>query len=340
MGALPKSLPRPRLPEGWPRMPRMPRFLENRGGSGRSLPPWRIVKRWLVVAALGLMILAAAYMFWFRGSSYVKVEDVKITGTELAPDVDSALRAAAEGQSTLNPDADALRSAVAGNPLVAGIKVDTDFPHTMLIDVQVREPVAFLESEGVVIAGDGTILDNTGKAPEGVPEISLDKQDGSVVAGDAVTGDALEVSRVLGATPPPLAAAINSAEMSKDHGVTVDVGPGLELRFGDSTSADLKWKAAAAVLADPKFEGATYLDLSVPDRPVAGGYDPAADAVAASADEAATETDAVADPTATATTDPTAADVADPTATGVTDPTATTDPTVVTSPDPTAATVP
>ena len=165
MGALPKSLPRPRLPEGWPRMPRMPRFSRT-SGSRRSLPPWRIVRRWLVVAAIALLALGAAYTFWFRGSSYVAVEQVKITGTEQVPEVDSALRAAADGQSTLHPDADALRAAVAGNPAVAGIKVDTQFPHTMLIDVRTRIPVGYLASEGVVVAGDGTILDTTGKAPE------------------------------------------------------------------------------------------------------------------------------------------------------------------------------
>ena len=145
MGALPKSLPRPRLPEGWPRMPRFSRLSRSRRGSRRSLPPWRVVRRWLIVAAICLLALAAAYAFWFRGSSYVAVEQVKITGAELAPDADAALRAAADGQSTLHPDADALRAAVAGDPLVAGIKVDTDFPHTMLIDVQVRTPVAFLD---------------------------------------------------------------------------------------------------------------------------------------------------------------------------------------------------
>ena len=304
MGALPKSLPRPRLPEGWPRMPRMPRFSRT-SGSRRSLPPWRIVRRWLVVAAIALLALAAAYTFWFRGSSYVAVEQVKITGTEQVPEVDSALRAAADGQSTLHPDADALRAAVAGNPAVAGIKVDTQFPHTMLIDVRTRIPVGYLASEGVVVAGDGTILDTTGKAPEGVPEIKADSKDsGDLVDGKAVTGDALEISRVLGAVPAPLADEINSAETNKDVGVSVDIGPGLELRFGDSSSADLKWKAAAAVLADPKFEGASYLDLSVPDRPVAGGVSETT-AEPATTDTTATDPTAVTDPTVAATTDPT-----------------------------------
>ena len=304
MGALPKSLPRPRLPEGWPRMPRMPRFSRT-SGSRRSLPPWRIVRRWLVVAAIALLALGAAYTFWFRGSSYVAVEQVKITGTEQVPEVDSALRAAADGQSTLHPDADALRAAVAGNPAVAGIKVDTQFPHTMLIDVRTRIPVGYLASEGVVVAGDGTILDTTGKAPEGVPEIKADSKDSSdLVDGKAVTGDALEISRVLGAVPAPLADEINSAETNKDVGVSVDIGPGLELRFGDSSSADLKWKAAAAVLADPKFEGASYLDLSVPDRPVAGGVSETT-TEPATTDTTATDPTAVTDPTVAATTDPT-----------------------------------
>jgi len=312
MGALPKSLPRPRLPEGWPRMPRFSRLSRSRSGSGRGLPPWRVVRRWLLVAAVLVLALAAAYAFWFRGSSYVAVEEVKITGAEQVPEVDSALRAAADGQSTLHPDADALRAAVAGNPAVAGIKVDTDFPHTMLIDVRTRIPVAYLASEGVVVAGDGTILDNTGKAPEGIPEIKVD-DDAGLVSGDLVTGDALEISRVLGAAPPPLAEAINSAETDKDVGVSVEIGPGLELRFGDSTSADLKWKAAAAVLADPKFEGASYLDLSVPDRPVAGGVS-----------ESTPEPETTVDPTATTATDPAA--VVDPTAVTTTDPTLTTVP--------------
>ncbi len=322
MGALPKSLPRPRLPEGWPRLPRFSRLTERRGSSRRSLPPWRIVRRWLTVAAIVLVALASVYMFWLRGSSYVAVEQVKITGAELAPDADAALRAAADGQSTLHPDAEALRAAVAGDPLVAGIKVDTDFPHTMLIDVQVREPVAYLASEGVVVAGDGTILDETGKAPEGLPEIKLGgESDGGAVAGSSVTGDALEVSRVLGAVPGPLAGEINSAKTTKDYGVSVDVGPGLELRFGDSASADLKWKAAVTVLADPKFEGASYLDLSVPDRPVAGGV---------------TETTA-GTATTDETADPTYVPPADP-ATTATDPAAVTDPPAVT--DPTATAVP
>ena len=114
MGALPKSFPRPRLPS-------MPRSLPG-------LPPWKIVRRRLIVIGLVLVALAAAYLFWFRGSSFVRVETVKITGTEQAPEIESALRSAADGQSTLNVDVAALEEAVAGDPLVRGIKVDAELP--------------------------------------------------------------------------------------------------------------------------------------------------------------------------------------------------------------------
>jgi cell division protein FtsQ len=285
MGSLPK--PPTRL--------RMPGFLGNRTGRRRSssrrgglaLPSWPVLRRRLILIGLVLVALLAAYMLWFRTSSFVAVEDVRITGAEQAPEVDAALRAAADGQSTMHVDLDALQGAVAGDPLVSGITVDTDFPHTLLIDVDVRTPVAYLGAEEAVVAADGIILDRTGERPDGVPGIEIEGDKSGLVSGDAVTGGALEVSRVIGAAPGPLAEHINEGRMTEDFGVTVDFGPGIELRFGDAGSADLKWKAVAAVLADPKFEGAGYLDLSFPDRPVAGGIPEQAPAVEAPVEEVA-----------------------------------------------------
>jgi cell division septal protein FtsQ len=235
------------------------------------LPDWRTLKRRLIVTGLILCILAAAYWFWFRGSSFVAVEDVKIEGAEQAPQIESALRGAAEGQSTLDFDMAALEQAVAGDPLVGDIAVEADFPSGVLIDVELRTPAGYLGAEGAVVAGDGTVLERVGERPEGVPSIELEDKEAGAVAGDAATGDALAASKVLGAAPQALAVQINEAAVGGEFGVTVDIGPGLELRFGSPSEAALKWRAAAAVLASPKFDGAAYLDLSVPKRPVAGG---------------------------------------------------------------------
>jgi cell division septal protein FtsQ len=234
-------------------------------------PDWPTLKRRLIIVGLVLCVLAAAYWFWFRGSSFVAVEDVTIKGAEQAPQIESALRGAAEGQSTIDFDMAALEQAVAGDPLVADIAVQADFPSGVLIDVEVRRPAGYLGAEGVVVAGDGTVLERTGERPEGVPSIELANKDDGALEGDAAIGDALAASKVLGAAPEALAPLINEASTGGEFGVTIDLGPGLELRFGSPSEAALKWRAAAAVLASPKFDGAAYLDLSVPKRPVAGG---------------------------------------------------------------------
>ena len=60
------------------------------------------------------------------------------------------------------------------------------------------------------------------------------------------------------------------ASVDDRHGVVAELNGGIELRFGAPGSADQKWQAAATVLADPKLTSATYIDLSVPSRPVVG----------------------------------------------------------------------
>jgi len=49
--------------------------------------------------------------------------------------------------------------------------------------------------------------------------------------------------------------------------VEVTLSNGLVLAFGDPTQIDLKWRAAAAVIADPGLTDAVYVDLAVPRRP-------------------------------------------------------------------------
>ncbi len=51
--------------------------------------------------------------------------------------------------------------------------------------------------------------------------------------------------------------------------VSLDGGP--DLRFGDGSGARDKWNAAVAVLSSSEHGSPSYLDISVPDRPVSGG---------------------------------------------------------------------
>jgi cell division protein FtsQ len=58
------------------------------------------------------------------------------------------------------------------------------------------------------------------------------------------------------------------------HGLAATLQNGPKLYFGGTERYDAKWGAAAAVLAHRTSKGASYLDLRVPERPVAGGLQP------------------------------------------------------------------
>ncbi|HET6831125.1 MAG TPA: cell division protein FtsQ/DivIB [Solirubrobacterales bacterium] len=234
-----------------------------------AMPSWSSTRRLrvgLVVVLALAAALVAAYMLWFRDSSFVAVEKVEVTGANVPPGVADELAAAATGLSTLHLDRGAIEAAVAEDPAVAGLKIDTHFPHGITIDVQSRPVAGWIDADGgTLIAADGTVLDTGAERPQGTPEIA---GEGSIDA--RVQGPELTAAKVLGAAPAPLRAEIAIAEVDREHGVVAELTGGIELRFGSPAAAAQKWRAAAAVLADPELTSATYIDLSAPARPVVG----------------------------------------------------------------------
>jgi cell division septal protein FtsQ len=131
------------------------------------------------------------------------------------------------------------------------------------------QPVAAIDSgEGAVaVADDGTVLTWL-SVPEGsdLPRLPL----ASAPKGPRVQGPVLEQVRVLAAAPAALRPYIEGSYFG-ESGVDVTLSSGVELRFGDSTQAARKWRAAAAVLADPSVTTLDYVDLHAPARPSIGG---------------------------------------------------------------------
>lgn len=99
-----------------------------------------------------------------------------------------------------------------------------------------------------------------------LPTLPID----SVPKNGHLAGPVLEQARVLGATPPALRPYVERSYLG-ESGIDVDLTSGIELRFGDASQAALKWKAAAAILADPSITALDYVDLHAPGRPSYGG---------------------------------------------------------------------
>jgi hypothetical protein len=131
------------------------------------------------------------------------------------------------------------------------------------------EPVAAIGSgsEAVAVADDGTVLAWLA-LPEDtkLPQLPLS----SAPQGPRVEGPVLEQVRVIAATPPALRPFVAGSRFD-ESGVKVELNSGIELIFGRSSDVARKWRAAAAVLADPSITALDYVNLLAPGRPEVGG---------------------------------------------------------------------
>lgn len=121
--------------------------------------------------------------------------------------------------------------------------------------------------DAVPVAADGEVI-RWGYRPQHLhlPQLPLAEPP----KGGRLKGPALEQAEVLGAVPPALRRFLASSRYG-ESGVDVELTSGIELRFGDSSQAERKWEAAAAVLADPSITALSYVDLKSPGHPAIGG---------------------------------------------------------------------
>lgn len=243
------------------------------GASGRRRLRERLLSPAAGVVALALAAcLAAGYWLWLRDSPLVAVERVAVTGVEGpgSEAVVAALTEAGRSMTTLNVDEGELEAAVAGLPLVAGLSADADFPHGLTIAVEAREPAILARDPGgreLPVAGDGTVLAGLDLGPAKLPRVAVAK----LPRRGTLAGEDLALARVAGAAPEPLRPLIAALEYEGEGGVTATLRGDVPVLFGSADRAAAKWAAAAAILARPRIDTLTYLDVRVPERPAIGG---------------------------------------------------------------------
>ena len=228
-------------------------------------------RRRLVLAAIVAVLLGSLYHLWLRDSSLVAVSDVEVTGltTKEAPRIRAMLESVGEDMTTLHVRVDELEEVAHTFPVVGSIQVETDFPHGLRIAVEERAAAALVSLDGVPVpvADDGTVLRGL-RAPEGLPLLRMEKP----AAGDRVTDPrTLRALLVAGAAPGEFAQRIERVSEGPEQGIVIELRDGPEVIFGDADYAVEKWLAAVRVLADAGAAGATYIDVRLPERPVAGG---------------------------------------------------------------------
>lgn len=232
--------------------------------SGRSL---------LLVFALVAGLLAAVWAA--RVSSIFDVEHVRVEGAPpaVAREIEG-VTAATVGQSLLEVDARRIEDTVRALPSVAGASVDRAFPHTLVIRVSPERPVAVAHrrtSSWLVTGGGKVILEIAAGSHRGFPRLWIPKGVGLRVGG-SLPASFLPATRALAAVQEARIPRRVKAVRSTAGELTLVLRHGPEIRLGGSR--DLRLKLAVAARVFPLLpDGALYLDVSVPERPVTSRYD-------------------------------------------------------------------
>jgi cell division protein FtsQ len=229
-----------------------------------------VLRRRAIAAGVLLIVLYAGYMLWLRNLGWFAIDEVTIEGASTSqPQIKAAVERASGGMTTLRIKDDELREAVARFPTVASVSASTSFPDTLHVRITERLPVAYVQMGGprTPVSADGYLLTGASFDSKALPRI-----EGASARGARLAADAAAQAAILGATPQPLPERITSSSWDEDSaGVILQLENGPEVRFGDGSRAAEKWDAAVAVLSSPERGSPSYLDVSVPERPVGGG---------------------------------------------------------------------
>ncbi|MGD9702067.1 MAG: cell division protein FtsQ/DivIB [Acidimicrobiia bacterium] len=133
-----------------------PRLRSRRIGVRRAEGRKRLT---LVLIVLGIVVIVIGVLA-FLASPLFSVKQVRVNGALYTTDeVLAPILATVDGEPILTVDTDVVRARIEALPWVRRAEVHTDFPHTLVIDVDERKPAA------VYLGGDGRwrVIDRDGR---------------------------------------------------------------------------------------------------------------------------------------------------------------------------------
>jgi cell division protein FtsQ len=207
------------------------------------------------VVAVGWVLLASPVL----GVSTVQVDGV----TTLPADQVRATAGIEPGTPLLRVDVDAARARIARLPQVASVVVTRGWPHTVVVTVVERVPVAVVGPPGQrsLVDSEGVLFDTvTGAPPAGVVPLEV----ASPGPKDPVTRAALAA---IGALPADLRAQVATAAADSPEDITLTLDDGTLVRWGGVEDSGRKADALAGLLeqiAGGDLEPAATIDVSTP----------------------------------------------------------------------------
>jgi cell division protein FtsQ len=240
--------------------------LPSRARSLELLPSGRSIAVGVAAAVVAVLAFAAA-----RETSVFAVRTIEVRGVDpkLARRVDAAL-APLHGVSLLKLRGDQVQRLATSLPSVSGVTYDRAFPNTLRVVVQAEEPAAVVRhgARAWLVSRRGRLMERIAqRTHRRLPRIWLVQALGIPVGTTVAHGaGAEEVALIDALRGEALSRQVRSVRQVDGQWTYVLRG-GVQIRVGDQTDLSLKLAVAAAILRRTPIFG--YLDVSVPQRPVA-----------------------------------------------------------------------
>ena len=228
-------------------------------------------RRRLLAIAIAVPAISTGLYFLARETSMFAVRTIAVRGGSVA--LQEQVRAALApivGTSLLAVNGGALERRVDSLPAVVSSRYDRAFPHTLRVTIAPEVPVAVLHRgrQTWLLSGRGRAIRQIPRGTHlGLPRIwvatAVPVAPGGFLAADQ-GGTAAKALALAQGFPARF------STVSFSHGeLTMDLRLGVELRMGEPVDVRLKLAIARRALrALPP--GTAYLDVSLPQRPVAG----------------------------------------------------------------------
>lgn len=220
-----------------------------------------------------VFILCCISLFFFLHSDFFSLKKVEVEGNRRVP-VEEILRLAGlePGLNLWRIDTKGAVARLKAHPLLETVTVKRKWPHTLIIYVREREPLALLPGPGVfwIIDGEGYIMESSNHiASNKLPLIS------GIQVGNIGPGTKLEDSRlkaaleVLKALPLKAREEIEEIQALDAENLLLYLPERIKVKFGDATSVEDKWERIEGVLKNTDQLGLLeYIDVSFNGPPV------------------------------------------------------------------------
>jgi cell division protein FtsQ len=235
------------------------------------------VRRW---ALLGLVVGLVIGCVWGAVALYrapiFTVKEVRVTGAKHLEQADVISQAKIPRDATLlRLPAAGIEKRLAADPWVRSVRVDRDFPSTVVIQITERRPAATVDAGGTnlwMIAGDGYWLGRR-SAEESETIVIRDLENIRPAAGHrALSKELRNAVRLASGLSPELRSAARAISAPTVEKTAVITKEDVEIYFGEATQLAAKDRIAREILRRQKGK-VVYINVRVVDRPTWRGLD-------------------------------------------------------------------